>query len=178
MTIARPEPRSRKPQLLGSAASVLGVYGEQVLLDDGRCVARAFSCLVQPQAGDHVLVCEEPALILAVLSRPEPDEVRLSVPGADTLRVQQRHVAVEALDTLALRGARSAELSTAGSLRIAARDLATIVLQTLIERAGDRIAKFSSYALQVDGLLQMHGGHGIFTAERQLRVDAEQLHLG
>jgi hypothetical protein len=184
MTMARPHSHCSKaapaaaPQVLGTSARVLGIDGERALLDDGRCVARATSCLVQPEPGDRVLVCEAPALILAVLERPDGREARLSVAGVDTLRLQQRNLAVEAIDTLALRAAREAELSTAGSLRIAARDLATTVLQTLIERAGDRIAKFASYALQVGGLLHMHSGHGIITAERQLRMDAEQLHLG
>jgi len=169
-----------REHVLGQLATIAGVDGlGQFILDDGRHLAPAISCLVQPQIGDIVLVCTQPAVILAILERRQPSEARISVPGATMLRVQHRSIAIETSDTLALRSLRDTELSAAtGTLNIAARNLYMTALETLVERAADRIAKIGSYALEVSGLLRMHTGHGIFTANKQIRIDAEQLHLG
>lgn len=175
----KPGPTEAPAQVLGVRASVVAIHADGVELDDGRRAALALSCLIQPQVGDQVLVADNPALILAILQREAGQPAELQVPGASALRLSQRKIAIEASECLALRSLRDAELTAAtGTLRLAARNLFTTVLETLVERAADRLAKVGSFALDVSTLLRMRSRHGIVTADQQMRIDAEQLHLG
>ncbi|MCB1735609.1 MAG: DUF3540 domain-containing protein [Gammaproteobacteria bacterium] len=165
--------------MLGSDARVTAIDADGCHLDDGRRVATAAGCLLQPRIGDRVLVADSPALILTVLEREPGQEAQLSVPGADTLRLSQRAIAIEARDQLALRSLKDAELTAAtGTLSVQARNLFTTVIETMVERAADHLAKFGNYALDTAGLLRLRTRHGIVTADRQLRLDADQMHLG
>lgn len=69
---------------------------------------RAFSCLVEPMAGDRVLLAqvEGEAHVLAVLDRLLPGTATLSVPGGERLTVAAPHLAFAAGETLALVAAR------------------------------------------------------------------------
>jgi hypothetical protein len=168
-----------KSQVLGVTARVVAIHADGAELDDGRRATSALSCLLQPQIGDQVLVADDPTLILAILQREAGQTAELHVPGARALRLCQREIAIEASEGLALRSLRDAELSAVtGTLRLAARNLFTTVLETLVERAADHLAKVGSFALDVSTLLRIRSRHGIVTAEQQMRIDAEQLHLG
>ncbi|MCP5141729.1 MAG: DUF3540 domain-containing protein [Gammaproteobacteria bacterium] len=170
---------NRNHQVLGSHAVVTAIESDACVLDDGRRVRLAASCLLQPRVGDRVLVTDSPALVLAVLERTESAEATLSVPGASRLRVTQARIALEATEELALRSLKDAELTAAtGTLSVQARNLFTTVIETLAERAADHLAKFGNYALDASGLLRMRARQGIVTADKELRLDADQMHLG
>ena len=51
-------------------------------------------------------------------------------------------------------------------------------LSRLVERAADHLAKFGNYAVDTAGLMRLRTRHGIVTADKQLRLDADQMHLG
>jgi len=55
-----------------------------------RRVRRAASCLIEPEVGDQVLVCEgaqaEASFILAVLTRQQPGAASLCLPGGTVCR--------------------------------------------------------------------------------------------
>lgn len=170
---------SPERQVLGTHALVAAVEAGICLLDDGRRISLAASCLLQPCVGDRVLVTDSPAYVLAVLERSPDADAVLNVPGADKLRVTQRRIALECSEELALRSLKDAELTAAtGTLSVQARNLFTTVLESLIERAADRIARFGNSALDVAGLMRMRSRQGIVTADKELRLDADQMHLG
>ncbi|MCB1737059.1 MAG: DUF3540 domain-containing protein [Gammaproteobacteria bacterium] len=178
---AAPAPPDR--QVLGGHALVTAIDPAGCHLDDGRCVATAAGCLLQPRVGDRVLVTDAradmAALILTVIERRAGQEALLTVPGADKLRLSQRSVAIEASEQLALRSLKDAELTAAtGTLSVQARNLFTTVIETLVERAADHLAKFGNYAVDTAGLMRLRTRHGIVTADKQLRLDADQMHLG
>ena len=167
------------PQVLGAQARVTAMEGDRAVLEDGRMPALAVSCVVRPEPGDTVLVSHTPLLVLAVLERPGTGgDARINVPGAVSVKIQQERIAVEATRELALRSLRDAELTAVGNLSLTARNLFTHALETLVERAADRIAKVGSFALDATRLLRMKSRHGIVRAEKQLCIDAEQIHLG
>lgn len=186
----RPEPLPTSdgahgaPYILGAIARVSAVAQGICELDDGRRVSAAASCLLQPEAGDRVLVSEAvgdelPALILSVLTREAGREALLGVPGTDSLRLTQRRIAIETTEELALRSLQDAELTAAtGTLSLQARNLFTTVVETLVENAADRISQVGTFALECAALLRIRSRHGIVTADRQLRIDADQIHLG
>ena len=166
-------------QVLGTQARVVAMDGDRAVLEDGRRPALAVSCIVRPEPGDTVLVAHAPLLVLAVLERPGTGgAARINVPGAVSVKLQQERIALEATQSLALRSLRDAELTAVGSLGLTARNLFTHAVETLVERAADRIAKVGSFALDATRLLRIQSRHGVVRAEKQLCLDAEQIHLG
>lgn len=166
-------------QVLGTLATVVAIESDSLILDNQCKAQRAVSCLVHPQIGDRVLVTEHPALVLAILQRKPGQQADLSVPDASSLHLSQSAISLQASEKLALQSLRDAELTAAtGTLHLAARNLFTTVLETLVERAADKLAKVGSYALDVSNLLRLRSSHGIITADKQIRIDAEQVHLG
>jgi len=166
-------------QILGSRAKVIAIESDVIVLDNKHRAQRAVSCLLQPQVGDQVLVTEQPTLVLAILQRTPGQQAELSVPDASALQLSQSSISLQASEKLALHSLRDAELTAAtGTLHLAARNLFTTVLETLVERAADKLAKVGSYAMDVSNLLRFRSSHGIITADKQIRIDAEQVHLG
>jgi len=116
---------------------------------------------------------------LAVLTRSAGGTAHLTVPGAESLHLSQATVRIEASQSLALHSRRDAELTAAtGTLNLAARNLFTTVLETVVERAADKLSKFGSFALEAATLLRLHSRHGVITADKHIRVDADQIHMG
>ncbi|PJA25546.1 MAG: hypothetical protein COX57_02855 [Alphaproteobacteria bacterium CG_4_10_14_0_2_um_filter_63_37] len=169
------------PALLGVEARVVALQGGRAVLDDGRSLPLAASCLLQPQPGDRVLATTGggEGWILAVLTRSAGGTAHLTVPGAESLHLSQATVRIEASQSLALHSRRDAELTAAtGTLNLAARNLFTTVLETVVERAADKLSKFGSFALEAATLLRLHSRHGVITADKHIRVDADQIHMG
>jgi hypothetical protein len=165
--------------VLGTQAIVISVESDSYILDNQYRAQRAVSCLILPQIGDRVLVTEHPTLVLAILQREPGQQAELSVPDACALHLNQATISLRASEKLALHSLRDAELTAAtGTLHLAARNLFTTVLETLVERAADKLAKVGSYALDVSNLLRLRSSHSIITADKQIRIDAEQVHLG
>ncbi len=169
----------QQDEVLGQRLTVIAVSKNSWLLSNGKQAELAVSCLLQAQVGDEVLVTHAPVLILAILKRRGGKTARLSVPGAAEIRFQQAKISLQATESLTLVSLKNAELTAAtGTLKLAARNLFTTVIDTLIERAADKLCKVSSYSLNASSLLRFRSRHGIITADEQIRIDAEQIHLG
>lgn len=89
---------------------------------------RAASCLIEPERGDAVLVVHGPtaadAYILAVLSRAEPDNAKLALPGgiaiqakAGALTVRARRVNLEASESAAMQAPSVSLSGISGEMR-------------------------------------------------------------
>ncbi len=105
----------------GQVAEMLSREGEACLvLQDGRELAarRAFSCLVQPEPGDVVLVSA--SYILAVLERPGTAAMRVALPDGATLAADGGRLNLVA-DTLVMK---------AETTQVAARTLGVAATQT------------------------------------------------
>lgn len=77
-----------------------------VMGDERAWGRRALSCLIEPEAGDRVLVApaDGEIFVLAVLDRLLPDAMTLSAPAARKLVIAGPDVTVEAAGQLAVRG--------------------------------------------------------------------------
>lgn len=169
----------RQHWVLGRTATVAAVHADRVLLDDGHWLAVASGCLLRPAVGDQVLVSAVPALLLMVLSRPTAAPALLQVPQATELRLEHDQLSLTASTRLRLRAGAEVELSVAtGALRMQARNLFLTVLETLVETAQTRVSRLGALSTTVSGLLRLHSRHGMVTADKQLRIDAEQVHVG
>jgi hypothetical protein len=150
---------SASPEL--AYGRVLAVDGRRYRIqsESGNCVVdRAVSCLVEPVAGDTVLVASDPAgngFILAVLQREATGEAptRLLLDGPASLEVRDGSLAVTADRDLTLAAGRrlgcvAADVSVRadrGSVRVTRMSMAGRVLRSTIQRV-------RSVALDVDAV--------------------------
>lgn len=151
------------------------------LLASGRHATRALSCLVEPQAGDLVLVAqagEGGCHLLHVLSRPALQTAALSAPGAGELSLRQRRVGIHALDSIELVSAREASITACGNLSLNARNLFASVSESLVQQSRHFVGKAAQYLLEVRHLLKLHGQDALITAERDIKADAERISMG
>jgi len=113
-------------------------------------VKRAVSCVIEPEVGDLVMLCEAPnehcSFILSVLLKSNSDAGRLCLPGGVTLQTEGKQLTVQA-DGIDLRGRETIGLSTV-HLDVNAAVATTRIghLQTwaeTIETTADRVTLFA-----------------------------------
>lgn len=174
---------------------------------------RAASCLLQPAAGDTVLVADMDGSlwVLAVLVRGDTPAM-IPLPADSTLKVAAGGLKLAVRDELTLAAGRQVsavapEVSvqaaragiTLGALQLAAglveatvNQVKTIAefLDTVAERV--RLKAGSSYRevedlehlqagqlyYSIKNVLNMRGKHAVMSAESEVRVDGERIHLG
>lgn len=184
-----------------AAATVSGRTDEWFFVKDlaVRRVRRAASCLIEPEVGDQVLVCEgtqpEASFILAVLTRAQPQAASLCLPGGAVLQTQGRQLAVHA-DGIELHGRDKVALNTA-HLDIAAVAATarvahvqswsesveshavrmTVVAKTLTQEIGRLIARVRESWRKVDGLDETQAGRMRVHVEGHQQVDAGHVTL-
>jgi hypothetical protein len=187
---------------------VVRVSGRQVR------VRRAVSCLVEPGAGDRVLVAlSDESFVLAVLARGErASGVTLAVDGDVTLRSRGGNLALCANEAVTLTSGSKLEL-TAPELEVRAMktsffsaslsyvgraldgeiDRVRLVARTVdrtIDRVTERIQqsfrtveqierlKAKELDIDVEGNVNVHSDNTIMSAEKLVKVDGAQIHLG
>lgn len=170
-------------RVLGEQASiVLCLDDGHYRLSDGRRARSAASCLLQPQLGDQVLVaaCEQgDCYILHILERADDTPACLQVAGAEELQIRQAKIRLAAHEKIALQSLQDVELSAvSGTMNINAANLFCTVRDTLLHSARRHMGRFGHYALQVKDLWQMHTKQGVVTADQDLKIDAERIHMG
>jgi hypothetical protein len=117
--------------------------------------ARAFSCLVQPEAGDRVLLSMDSAgdcYILSVLEREmETGETELAIPGDVSLHAEQGSLRLSADRALFLSGCDSIDAATNRMTVQAHEGEAAIGKLTLLgRRLHTQIKRITSVAKSVD----------------------------
>jgi hypothetical protein len=153
-------------------------------LGDGRCARQAASCLLQPAAGDNVLLLEGQSglFVLAVLLRKvtaEPSAACLAVPGATALRISQARLELHAEQTIALRCHGEVELTSArAAISLQGQHLLASVGESVVLTARHLVAQTEHCSVQASALLRLHGGQAMLTARGDMKLDAERVSLG
>jgi hypothetical protein len=152
------------------------------LLDNGRRATRATSCLIEPRAGDCVLLAQaldQHCYVLHILARNTSACAALSVPGADALNICQAKIGIHSVDTLELASARDVSVTAAsGVLALNAANLFMTVSESIVQQSRNFIGKTVQYMLDVRQLLRMHAKDTLVTAERDVKMDAERISMG
>ncbi|MBL8473649.1 MAG: DUF3540 domain-containing protein [Rhodocyclaceae bacterium] len=150
------------------------------VLADGRTAAVACSCLLKPQVGDLVLATDAPgvAWLLAVLTREAGGTARLSVPGADEVRLEQDRVSLVARQLLALTSQGDAQITALATLRQYAGDQFVHVARALVETLDQHLSRARLVSVEASDLMSISGGHTLLSAAGELRADAERICLG
>lgn len=170
------------------ARVTLALAEAQFRLHDGRVAQQAASCLLTPQCGDTVALLRTPSglfLTHVLLRAPQPIEsttagrAQISVPGAHALVLQQAAVELVATQHLALRCGGDMELtSVSGAVSLNARHFLSCVSETLVQTAQHWVTRVEQGVLQASQLLRLHGQQALFTADADMKIDAERVSLG
>ncbi|MES2127119.1 MAG: DUF3540 domain-containing protein [Pseudomonadota bacterium] len=166
-----------------SEAGIAVALDEQrFLLDDGRMVRQALSCVLAPEVGDKVLVAacaNGEVFIVHLLLRQDPALARLCVPGARELRIEQARIALQANEEIALKSLRDIEITAAtGLLALNADNLYSTVNECVVQTMRQYVGRAEQYLLDVSALLRLHGQHALLLADQDVKVDAERVSLG
>ncbi|MGU3492573.1 DUF3540 domain-containing protein [Xanthobacteraceae bacterium A53D] len=168
---------------------------------------RAYSCLIEPQAGDVVLLASagETPYVLAVLSRLLPDAAALSVPGARALGIAAQRLELQGGEVLALQSAKDVEIRGAAlrirtdlfalvgravsliadRLRTTARRSETVAEQIAIQ-AGERtslvrgpdISEAGLLVQKVEGVASTTATTAVLVAKEDVRFDGKRVTVG
>lgn len=185
----------------GQAAEVLSRNGEHciVLRDGHEAVARrAFSCLVQPEAGDVVLLGQAGPLtyVLAVLERRGDAAMRVALPDGATVAADggRLNIAAETLvmeaattqvaaGTLGVSATRTdARLGTVSAIAEAIETIATRIIGRF--RRSYRFVEEGEHlrARDIDqrasGHLGLKGDTTTLQAGLVVKIDGAQIHMG
>lgn len=135
---------------------ITAVQDQRLLVSDPDCLwaTPAFSCLVQPQPGDTVLLALDPddgtGHVLHILERPGLQDADLNLPGGGTLRSHEGAIQLEAREIrvdggegvslhsgrdLSLDGAQGIRLNSARRVSLDAADISmhAVTAQTTIK---------------------------------------------
>jgi len=192
-----------------SYATVTGRAEKWLFLSAGGGRAlRADSCLLEPECGDTVLVCDggEKAVsyVLAVLSRAQRDSASLCLPGDVALHTEQGCLMVQAPKRLALQSPEIAMAALSGDMKFQRLNVsvqqtearfgtAKLVAKTLNSTIGQLLQKARDSFRWIENLdetratrvsIQASERYSLATrnaailAERQVKIDGKKIDLG
>lgn len=168
---------------------------------------KAAGCLLEPEAGDKVLLTVDPlgaSYILNILERPRDKPLEISAPGGLTVRTPAGAFKIEAEESISL-GAPTLEIDAwQGQARIrdfewtgrsltaslSKADLVVKMLETsaevIIQKARQSFrfieeleqACLGRLRCLVDGSLFLKGKRASLKAEETVKIDGESIHLG
>lgn len=192
-----------------SYATVTGRAEKWFFLSEGNGRAlRADSCLLEPEYGDTVLVCNggEKAVsyILAILSRAQRDSASLCLPGDVALHAEQGHLTVRAPKSLAMQSPEIAMAALRGDMKFQRLDVsaqqaearfgaANLLARTLnstigrlLQKARDSFrwienldeTRATRVRIQASERYSLTARHAAILAEQQVKIDGEKIDLG
>jgi len=153
-----------------------------LMLSDGRCARVAASCLLQPECGDRVALIElagGEAFVQSILERDAARPANLQIPGAQRVTLSAHQLVLAASDSLQMHSLRDIEVAAAaGVVGITAPHVSVTAVESIIQSTKQYLASIGTYALQVSGLLRLHGQQAIVTAQQDIKIDAERISVG
>ena len=164
-------------------------------LDSGLLAERAYSCLLEPAAGDRVLCYQGSAkvdskagmqddsngdlFILAILSRAQQECASLKVPGCRELAIRQPKLGLQATEEISLTSMRDINLTAvSGTIQNRAKQLVQSALGAIVETARERISSADFTQFKSRYLTRIHGQQTMLTADSDIKIDAERVNLG
>ncbi|MGJ7608747.1 DUF3540 domain-containing protein [Variovorax sp. LT1R20] len=187
---------------LGTVRQQLAEGGFLVAPQDGtaswRC-QRAASCLLQPTAGDTVLVAgphHDKLYLIAVVTQADPSRAEIVTDGDLTIRSRRGTLALEA-PALALQAAKAqvdiAQMDYRGAevrvttlvARFVGRTLETVLDRlSVLTRSSFRLTeeveqvRAGQIDMQASESMRLHAKNTFVTSKALVKVDAEQIHMG
>lgn len=187
---------------LGTVRQQLAEGGFLVAPQDGtapwRC-PRAASCLLQPAAGDTVLVAgphRENLYLIAIVTQADPSRAEIVTDGDLAIRSRRGTLALDA-PTLALQAEKAqvdiAQMDYRGAevrvttlvARFVGRTLETVLERlSVLTRSSFRLTeeveqvRAGQIDMQASESMRLHAKNTFVTSKALVKVDAEQIHMG
>jgi hypothetical protein len=162
-----------------------------------RRVKRAVSCLIEPEVGDLVMLCEAPSeqcsFILSVLAKSDSEAGRLCLPGGVILQTEGKQLTVQA-DGIDLKSRETIGLSTVhldvnaavattrvGHIQTWAQTVettaerVTLFAKTLTEQVGRMITRVRESWRKVEGLDETQAARVRVYVQGTHQLDAEHV---
>lgn len=188
----------------GQVAEVAGQEVTVVLAGQHCRATTAFSCLVQPQAGDIVLCAgsNHQWVVLSILERPLSSKTVLQFPGDVVLRAKSASMVTEGnlnfFSTQEIHKSDAAvvdikEVTATGETLQATYRSVRLISQLINTMARHVIKRVQTYLRQtedhdqikagqltrtVEGLYCMDSNHTVMVSKKDTRIDGERIHMG
>lgn len=146
----------------------------------------ALSSLIKPQVGDTVLLCCQPhqRFITAILARVDSAQshpcVELGLADAQAqLRLQGHQLHLLASDSVKIDALNDVAVTAAsGTLRLTAQHMISTVYASMIQSVKQMISRFGDYSIDVSHLTRWHSRRKLLTAQQEIKIDADIIHMG
>lgn len=153
-----------------------------VLLSGGERAITAAGCILRPSAGDQVLVCRLSSgqcFVSQILTRADGEAAHLEVSGSSSLHIHGRELHMLADRQMSLSSLGDMEwIALGGRINLQAQDMVLSISHSLIELIYDRISNVHNWLMEAKSLFRFHGEHGVVTADKDIRMDAERINMG
>ncbi len=162
------------------------VDGNQFLIDGGMVADRADGCLLTPQVNDQVLTCIQvaetgttKATIIQILHRQDTSPACINVPSCEEIHIHQNRLRLSAKEHLSLLSREKLQITaTLGALQIKAKEMFNCIANSLIETAKVRVSRAEFTQINSNSLTQFQSNQTVLTADEDVKIDAERIHLG
>ena len=165
------------------------------------CTRRAVSCLVEPMAGDTVLITGDPdnqLFVIAVLQRADTSSIRISVEGDLTVGISKGRFSVAA--------GHGIDLISAGEMTMPSSELTVNAskgniffdqlfylgrfFDAVLERISHKVKRSYRIVEEIDQVrsnmidyraaknMSLRGQNTLVTAKDLVKIDSDQIHLG
>ena len=173
--------KSTSKAAIRSDSIVARVTAEHWLLNGGISSTRAFSCLVEPEVGDQVLVLAEESqtVILSILHRSPMKSTKISAIGQGSIKLKTSEFAVFADRGITFEALTSLKFSVPlGVIQSISATLMQTVKGSLVNIAHSMLSKAEHYELNVQESLITRAKMQSINAESELFMDAKRINMG
>lgn len=160
--------------------TITGCDADAWLLGSGKSAEVAISCLLTPAIGDRVMCVGSTTeiFITAIVQRPSTKPLTLGK-ISQPLHFHASELTMTASNYLSLGCGGDCDINAPrGAVSINCRDLITQVAASWIQSATHCIARFGDWTSTVKQLIRTHSQRQLITAEKEIKVDADVIHMG
>ena len=150
-------------------------------LKSGATAVRAISCLVQPMAGDTVLVVleEETSYILSILHRQAQAPLTICASEDQGINLKTKFLSVISQQSISLQALTDFDIKAPfGALKTNSANLFQSVRGSLVTTAKNWVSSTDDYQLNAKGSMITRAKVQIINADDDLFVDAERINMG
>lgn len=174
-------PESAASFVTDQVDSVCASLDEGWNLKSGATAVRATSCLVEPMAGDTVLVvlAEETGYILSILHRQSQAPLTIRASKDQGIKLKTKFLSVISQQSISLQALTDFDIKAPfGALKTSSSNLFQSVRGSLVTTAKNWVSSTDDYQLNAKGSMITRAKVQIINADDDLFVDAERINMG
>ncbi len=171
------------PGMICYQAKIISQLSDELwLLDNGKQVNRAFSCLIPPQSGDWVIYTDVggKAVVTTILSREQTDKsANISLPHKQDMQLAAKKLQLTGEHSLELISAGDISINASmGKLLVTVKDMVQQIQHSFIQRCKQLISRMEMMDVEASQMMKSHSRHQMMTADKDIRINAERINMG